>query len=121
MARPAARRQTQESPRAAHWRKMIAEWEGSGQTQVAFCRERNESITSFRWWRWQLRKRDQENRPKFLPVRVIENPEAAQGPSRTREHDFEVVLSKNCIIRVPQQFESRALLRLIRVLEEAKC
>ena len=121
MARPATRRQTQESPRAAHWRKMIADWEGSGQTQVDFCRERNESIASFRWWRWHLRKLDQEIRPRFLPVRVIENPEEAQAPSGNRERDFEILLPQGCKIRVPQRFEPGALLRLIKVLEDVRC
>ena len=121
MARPATRGQTQNSPRAAHWRKLIADWEGSGQTQVDFCKERNESIASFRWWRWHLRKQDQENRPRFLPVRVIDHPEKAQPSAGNGERDFEILLSQGCRIRVPQHFEPGALLRLIKVLEEARC
>ena len=35
----------------AYWGKRITEWERSGQTQRAFCAQRDLALSTFRWWR----------------------------------------------------------------------
>ena len=122
MARSVRKKQTPESPRATYWRGVIKEWEGSGLTQLEFCQRNDESIASFRWWRWQLRKRDQQSRlPRLLPVAVVEDNGTPEGPNNGVGGIFEVLLPRGTVIRIPQDFEPEALLRLIRVLETAGC
>ena len=41
--------------RRARWAGNLGDWERSGQTQSAFCAERSLTLSSFRWWRAQLR------------------------------------------------------------------
>jgi len=35
--------------RRAQWAKRIAQWEGSGQTQKAYCAKRGWSLSTFQW------------------------------------------------------------------------
>jgi len=36
------------------WRQTIAKWRWSGQSQVAFCRERQISRDRFVYWKWKV-------------------------------------------------------------------
>jgi hypothetical protein len=53
----------------AYWRKRVAEWERSGQTQKAFCVERGLVLSTFWWWRAQCKRREAAKAVKpFLPI-----------------------------------------------------
>jgi hypothetical protein len=38
------------------WKSFIAEWQKSGKTREAFCRERNLTVPTFSYWRTKLNK-----------------------------------------------------------------
>ena len=44
------------SDRRAHWRGLIEEHEGSGESAAAFCRERGVSLPGFYSWRRRLKE-----------------------------------------------------------------
>ncbi len=46
------------------WRRVIARWEKSGQTIVAFCERSDVRMSTFHWWRRELARRD--GRPGVL-------------------------------------------------------
>jgi len=53
----------------AYWGQRITEWERSGQSQKAFCAERDLVLSTFQWWCAQ-RKRRAAAKPvtPFLPI-----------------------------------------------------
>jgi hypothetical protein len=55
--------------KGAYWKKRIAEWERSGQSQRVFCSERDLALSTFQWWRTKLRRAQaQEAAASFLPL-----------------------------------------------------
>ena len=46
---------------AIRWRKIISDWLASAETQRIFCKKRNLSVSSLRYWRTQLKKQDTNN------------------------------------------------------------
>lgn len=104
--------------RAKHWHALVSEWAGSGQTQVAFCRQRRIEPGTFAWWKRQLRQRGlagdvsagvSEASGLFVEVR----------PPTGSPAGFEVLLAGGRTIRVPAGFDGGELTRLLSVLEPA--
>jgi len=53
----------------AYWGKRIAEWERSGQTQRAFCAQRDLALSTFQWWRMRGKRREaMKVATPFLPI-----------------------------------------------------
>jgi len=53
----------------AYWGKRITEWERSGQTQRAFCAQRDLALSTFQWWRMRGKRRDaMKVATPFLPI-----------------------------------------------------
>lgn len=105
--------------RAKHWHALVGEWAGSGQTQVAFCRQRRIEPGTFAWWKRQLRQRGlagdvsagvSEASGLFVEVRLSPTGSSA---------GFEVLLAGGRTIRVPAGFDGGELTRLLSVLEPA--
>lgn len=115
-------RRKRRSSRAEHWRGVIEEWTDSGLSQSEFCRQRDLSLPSFSWWKWELSRRDRESeRPRFLPVRVVGSAGSIEPVPWRGSGDFEVTLQQGYRIRVPEHFDPEALRRLIRSLEVSTC
>ena len=54
-----------------YWGARIAEWERSGQSQKAFCGERNLVFSTFKWWCAQGKRRaGAKPAAAFLPIAV---------------------------------------------------
>jgi hypothetical protein len=51
-----------------YWGERIAEWERSGQTQKAFCAERNLVFATFKWWLGQGKRAAAMTATPFLPI-----------------------------------------------------
>jgi hypothetical protein len=104
--------------RAKYWQGLLAEWCGSGQTQVAFCRQRRIRAGTFAWWKRQLRQRglagDVSAAVGAASGRFVEIPRPTVSPV-----GFEVLLAGGRTIRVPAGFEEGELARLLSVLEPA--
>jgi len=115
--------------REAHWRAVLAEWETSGLSQAAFCREHELSAKTFTWWKRELTRRDtvRAGRPRgkgrtdasragtagFLPVRVA----GAREAPRDGDGGLEVVLVSGRRVRVGSDVDADVLARVVRVLE----
>jgi hypothetical protein len=82
-ARPAARRKWAE----AEARAALEEWRRSGQTELAFARQRGFSPQRLRYWRSRLRapmtQRTSTTAPAFVAVAM---PIAARGTSKIEIH-----------------------------------
>ena len=58
------------------WRKTFLAWQFSGQSIRAFCEDHELNESAFYFWRKELRKRDSESQPAFIPVTVVSTPTA---------------------------------------------
>lgn len=113
--------------RAKHWRRVLWEWERSGLSQAAFCRERGIQAGTLAWWKRQLRqagvvsrsdsrrraggqkrRRSSAARAGFVEVQLSDG---------ARIGGYEVVVSRGRVIRVPGDFDSQSLSRLIAAVE----
>lgn len=99
-----------------YWRRVLKEWSSSGLSQRGFCEDRGISLSSFCYWRRRLRVEGEEVSPSpFIPVEV------RGGTMLPQPTPFEVRLRNGIRIRVPADFESDSLLRLIGLLEGDRC
>ena len=128
-----------QSSREIYWSAILADFRRSGLTHVQFCQLRQISIHSFRDWLYRLRPGLPPRRPRsprrgtspthgpaqadpptFLPVHV-----RSQVPMVSADHPIlsppaplELVLSKQCHLRVPVGFDPATLHQLLDVLEQ---
>lgn len=118
--------------RARYWRALVREQAGSGLTQAVFCRQRQVNAGTFAWWKRRLRadavagaadsaeagrtrsvrSRRRTARPK--PLRFMEVEWVGTEPKR-----YEIVLSGGRVLRVPTEFDSECVMRLIQAVESA--
>jgi len=99
-----------------YWRSVIEKWSSSGLSQRQFCEESGISLSTFCYWRRRLRE-DAETGPasRFIPVEI-------KPPRRgTALSCYEVRLESGARIRVPFDFESDSLVRLIDLLRGDGC
>ena len=111
--------------RAEHWQGWLSRWEGSGLTQAEFCRRHGLKAVNFAWWKRTLsnqaqgvalgraggqgRRRSKGALPEFVEVAM---PSAADGK-------YEIVLARGPVLRLPRDFDSDAVSRLIAAVESA--
>jgi hypothetical protein len=102
--------------RSDYWRGLLERWSASGLSQRRFCEERGISLSTFTYWRRRLRGESEvESQVPFIPVE-IKPPQGSRRPSH-----YEVRLESGARIRVPFDFESDSLLRLIDLLRDGRC
>ena len=131
--------------RARYWATQVAAWERSGLTQAEYCRRRRIKAGSFAWWKRQLRgpgrgrparpadqaersargsrQRGRLTKPPGRAKRragsakwsapFVELPLVSAFPAPT----YELVLVGGRTIRIPSQFDTQVLPRLISVVE----
>lgn len=103
------------------WAKRVERWKESGLTAAQFAAETGISPSSLSWWKWRLgseaRKgvhdevtKRQRRARRVSPLTFVELPAPALRES------LEVVLPSGVRIRVPADFDSTALTRLVEVL-----
>lgn len=88
----------------------------SGLSMGRFARQ--EGIAAQRLYWWSQRLGQVEQRPSFVELVATRTGEAE--PS-ARERRMEVVLRSGLVVRVDEQFDGAAVVRLIRTLEAASC
>ena len=110
--------------REQYWREVFRGWESSGETQKEYCLRVGVSLTQFRWWRSELKRRNN---------RLVESGRAmetgfvrvhVQDPSRPKANAgmVEVVLKSG--IRIAFRDEDGvpgSLSSLVAVLESVGC
>jgi hypothetical protein len=114
--------------REKFWRRTIQGQQRSGLSVRDFCRCEGLKDWTFRWWRQELARRDQEPStappverteaaPAFLPVRVVDLQTVAPRPAPP----IEIVLPTGPTVRVPFGFDTRTLGDVLAVLEGRPC
>jgi len=102
--------------RAAYWQEHISQWSESGLTQAEYCRRNKISAAAFHWWKRQFRKKSKAQKNpsasmQFVEVHGVPPTHAGRGET------YEVVLSRDRVIRVGRDFDSDVLKRLIAAVE----
>ncbi len=106
------------------WRRRIRDQQRSGLAVREFCLREGLKDWTFRWWRQELARRDQEPStapqreridapPTFLPVRVVDLEAVSPSPAPS----IEIVLPTGPTVRVPSGFDPRTLGQVLAVLE----
>ena len=123
--------------RRQQWQMAIQQWQSSGQSVRAFCRQEGLKESAFFFWRRELALQDRADtalHPStscqrktsspveptgaaacFLPVQVV----AGRDPRRAG--DIEIVLGSGRAVRVPPQFDKQTLADVLAVLEAPSC
>jgi len=100
------------------WRRVIRQWQKSGLSVRAFCRQQRLSEPSFYGWRRTLAERETEG-PRFVPVCVVEEAPRPRPPE-IPWGSLELVLAGQRRLRVGPGFDAVTLQRLLAVLEEGR-
>jgi transposase len=118
--------------RERFWRRTIPRQEKSGRTVRDFCRREGLKDWTFRWWRRELARRDQqpasaprlqpqgdpiEVAPTFLPVRIVDQEPIVPQPPPL----IEILWPTGPIVRVPVGFDRGTLDEILMVLEGHRC
>jgi hypothetical protein len=114
--------------RERFWRRTIRDQQRSGLSVRDFCLREGLKDGAFRWWRQELRRRDQgpsiasrgertEAAPAFLSVRVVDTEVVAPRPVPP----IEIVLPTGPTIRVSSGFDPRTLGHVLAVLGGHPC
>jgi hypothetical protein len=100
------------------WRRMLRQWQRSGLSARAFCRQQGLSESNFYAWRRTLAQRDTEP-VAFVPVQVL--PELPPVPSADAVTcGLELLLSGGRVLRIGPAFDTSTLRRLLALLEEGQ-
>jgi transposase-like protein len=92
--------------RRSEMRRVVEEFAASGLTRRAFCSQRGIALTTFDYWRRQLR-----STPRLVKVEVARPEEAAQT--------LTLRLANGRSIEKLWRFDEEELARLIRIAERA--
>ena len=114
----------------AEWVEEVQRWRASGQSAVAYARERGIHAGTLAGWASKVRDLtvaksvggDQRG-SMFVPVQVAPAPTAAAAAAKARldRGEVEVVLRNGRRIRVSGTFDSEAVARLLMIAEGAAC
>ena len=121
------------------WEELVEEWQGSGQLQSAFCRERGIPVSTFSKWKCEVlrRQRCQSASSEGLAAsgaasaagglawtEVLCHPSAAAAvfaSGASSGAGLELVLPSGWSIRLGPRFEAESLKRLLAVLGGGRC
>ena len=112
--------------RGRYWLEHIRRWQQSDSTQSEYCRQRDLSITAFRWWRSELVRKGidlshggDSNRTQGKSGSFVELALAHQVASRGSAV-YEIVLSNQRRLCLSEGFDPDAVASLLSILE-ARC
>lgn len=111
--------------RAKYWQGLLGQWKDSGLSQAEFCRRRSLKPMTFYWWKRKLsangktvsRRGARGKRSSVLSQAggFVEVQLARPGGPG----DYEVVLSRGRVVRLPGDFDAETVTRLISAVEAA--
>lgn len=109
------------------WVKRVERWRDSGLRLKEFAAEIGVNANTLAGWRWRLgaqargEAHEAPSPPRFLeivtPSEVPERSAASASAEQAVAEPFELILSGGQRVRVPVQFDDRALRRLVDALE----
>jgi hypothetical protein len=113
------------------WRALVEEWQARGGSVEEFCRRRRLSAATFRWWRWRLAARaDEEDdgssaaldrQPSSSWIAVDLEATASRCGAGASRGAFELRWPDGLTLRVPSDFDRDSLARLLATLESSSC
>src|SRR5262249_22539374 len=114
--------------REKFWRRTTREQRRSGLSVRDYCRREGLRDWTFRWWRQELARRDQElsaalsgepteAAPSFLSVRVVD----LEAVAPRTAPPIEILLPTGPTLRIPSGFDPRTLGQVLAVLEGRPC
>jgi hypothetical protein len=90
--------------------RLLVEFERSGMTRQAFCRERSIALHTLDFYRHKHKNRAKSNVARLLPVEIV-------GPLPPQSYCLPVELAKGPRIAVEEGFDAILLKQLIKALE----
>lgn len=97
------------------WKTRIAEWNESGLSQRRFCREREYSLSAFRYWKGRLEGAGPEQpREEFT---LVSAPSLATSPEAGDDGPSVSVAVGRYTVSLAGGFDLRDLTRLLDLLE----
>jgi hypothetical protein len=114
------------TPAELKWRPLVEEWRRGTKKAALFCRERDLSLSAFKYWKKHLALRDRRRQAeraasearqamRLVPVRIVESTAAGGAPG-----PVEVVLLGGRVLRVVGDFDPAVLRKLVAALEETR-
>jgi len=103
-------RQDKNREKAVIWNNHIKRWEGSGLSQIDYCRENNLSRHRFTYWKCKNNKK--ANPVKFIPI--VTRP--AKSSLYPDTEPLKVHVGDKYCIEVGEGFSDETLTRLIKTL-----
>lgn len=104
-----------EQDKSKVWAKRIKDWEQSGLSQAAFCRERGLTPSNFHSWKARLKQQAQEAEPN--PRNMVEvtriQPERLSPPAPP----LRLEVNASYVLELAPGFDEALLLKTLRVLE----
>jgi hypothetical protein len=94
--------------KAAFWRRHLAAWRASGQSQGAYCRQEDLSLPCFGYWRGKLGTVPSPSTHALLPIVISEVP--------TSIDHIEVELPNGLQVRLPVGSDATLWAPMIRAL-----
>ena len=105
----------EKSSRKGHdfWEKHVDSYKKSGLSQKAFCRQQHISYWSFNSWKRKLEKGKAKNK-------IIEIPQDKFKSLISVPEPFEIIISNNVKILIPDTFNPETLKQIIQAVEAGK-
>jgi transposase-like protein len=100
--------------RPKEWRRLLAEWDESGESAVGFAGRIGVSAQTLYRWRTAL-----EGLPRRADVAALAKIVEVRAARPVPDDRFELRLAGGRSVGVPTSFDEAALARLLRVLEAA--
>jgi len=94
---------TSRSERREHWREVVGQWQGSGESQAGFCRERGLAAWQFRYW---LRRLTAEGSPAAVGHGFAEVSSPGGG--------LRLRLPGGLVLEIGPEFDEATLRRFLR-------
>ena len=96
-------------------KQLIEQWRASGLSKVAFSRENNINESTF--YNWTKKYPAHESTPIIkTPSLLPAKSSIVQPASSAPERRMEILINKDCIIRLPMPSTTQAIIELVRGL-----
>ena len=98
---------------AAEWREIFEAWRGSGKTRSEFCRERNIPVSTFDYWKRNLKdKRGSASGFVHVPLSV-------KGGGKTA--NMRIVIDDHYSVELHSGFERSDLIMVLCAIGSVSC
>jgi hypothetical protein len=104
-------------PVPTRWLKHIRAWKASGDTALDYCGRVGLNAGTLKWWAWKLESEKAPTEPALVAAAPQILPTFVElAPLAVTRGSFEIEVAA-VTVRVPFDFESDTLIRLIDALE----